>query len=81
MKRTLLALLGMVLTLSLFIACDEDDGKNLPSFVKENMKLVWNDEFDNDAKELNPDYWSHNTGGGGWGNNEVQVYTDRKSVV
>lgn len=79
MKRTLLALLGMVLTLSLFIACDEDDGKNLPSFVKEDMKLVWNDEFDNDAKELNPDYWSHNTGGGGWGNNEVQVYTEDKA--
>lgn len=36
------------------------------------MQLVWNDEFD--ASTINADYWSFETGAGGWGNNELQYY-------
>lgn len=36
---------------------------------------VWADEF-NDA-QLNRQNWKFDTGGGGWGNNELQFYTDR----
>ncbi|MBK9290111.1 MAG: family 16 glycosylhydrolase [Bacteroidetes bacterium] len=38
------------------------------------MYLSWSDEFDGSA--INQDNWSYNTGGGGWGNNELQIYTN-----
>ena len=41
-------------------------------------KLQWSDEFN--GKELNEDVWTYDIGTGfsGWGNNELQSYTDRK---
>ncbi len=36
--------------------------------------LVWSDEFDDTA--LNADFWTFETGGGGWGNNELQHYRE-----
>jgi beta-glucanase (GH16 family) len=39
--------------------------------------LVWNDEFDQpDGSQPNPQNWSYEKGGGGWGNGEAQKYTD-----
>jgi len=39
-------------------------------------ELLWSDEFDADAgTSINEDYWTCRTGGGGWGNNELQYYT------
>lgn len=37
--------------------------------------LVWSDEFL--GSTINPNNWTHEIGGGGWGNNELQYYTDR----
>lgn len=47
-------------------------------FVPEGYELVWSDEFDGDA--LNRDCWTPETGRGygGWGNAELQYYTDRQ---
>ena len=44
-------------------------------------KLKWSDEFN--GKELNEDNWTYDIGTGysGWGNNELQSYTDRKENV
>jgi beta-glucanase (GH16 family) len=40
--------------------------------------LVWADEFDlPDGSSPDLNSWNYSTGGGGWGNNELQVYTDR----
>lgn len=41
------------------------------------LKLVWSDEFD---KAGLPDAtkWAYDIGGNGWGNNELQFYTDRR---
>ncbi len=39
-----------------------------------NYQLVWSDEFN--GTELNLDNWTHEIGGNGWGNNELQYYTD-----
>jgi beta-glucanase (GH16 family) len=36
-------------------------------------QLSWSDEFD--GSSLNSGNWTPETGGGGWGNNEVQTYT------
>jgi beta-glucanase (GH16 family) len=40
--------------------------------------LVWVDEFDTDGGP-DPDKWGHDTGGGGWGNNELQTYTNTRT--
>jgi beta-glucanase (GH16 family) len=42
-------------------------------------QLVWSDEFDGpDGAAPDPAKWVHDVGGGGWGNNELQTYTDRR---
>jgi len=38
--------------------------------------LTWSDEFEGD---INLDNWTHEIGGNGWGNNELQYYTDLPS--
>ena len=45
-----------------------------PSIVApDGYKLVWNDEFDTPGKPSTSEWW-YETGGGGWGNNESQIY-------
>jgi beta-glucanase (GH16 family) len=39
--------------------------------------LVWSDEFD-EGMQPNPEKWSYQVGGGGWGNQELQYYTDSR---
>lgn len=40
--------------------------------------LVWADEFEQaDGSPPDPAKWGHDTGGSGWGNNELQYYTSR----
>lgn len=41
--------------------------------------LVWSDEFD--GTSLNPAVWTYETGNNGWGNNELENYTDRPQNV
>ena len=48
-------------------------------FVPEGYKLFWSDEFD--GPSLNADNWTCETGGHGWGNAELQYYTDRPENV
>lgn len=38
-------------------------------------KLVWSDEFEGQGHP-DPEKWSYDVGGHGWGNNELQFYTD-----
>ncbi|PHI19765.1 glycoside hydrolase [Lewinellaceae bacterium SD302] len=39
-------------------------------------KLVWSDEFDGNGAP-DPKKWAYDIGGQGWGNNELQYYTNR----
>lgn len=41
--------------------------------------LVWSDEFN--GTTLDESVWNYNTGGGGWGNNELQYYTNRPENI
>lgn len=63
-----------------FIAygCSTDETQTVAQFTE----LVWSDEFDLDGAP-NSDYWSYDIGTGfnGWGNNELQYYTDRPENV
>jgi beta-glucanase (GH16 family) len=42
-------------------------------------RLVWSDEFDSTSLNLNK--WSYQLGGNGWGNGELQNYTDKNAEV
>lgn len=44
--------------------------------------LVWSDEFNQpDGSSPDPTKWTYETGGGGWGNNELEYYTSRTNNV
>ena len=69
--------------LILFITCQEPKSSEKQPVVnewdKEGRALVWNDEFDGPA--LNLEKWSYEIGGHGWGNNELQYYSDDDSTA
>jgi beta-glucanase (GH16 family) len=47
----------------------------LTSAFGQDFTEVWSDEFDGPTIDLQN--WTFDVGGGGWGNNELQYYTDR----
>tara|TARA_X000000950_G_scaffold206499_1_gene248420 strand:+ start:40 stop:888 length:849 start_codon:yes stop_codon:yes gene_type:complete len=64
-----------------FIACSEEEvvsqNNEINDWEIEGWNIIWQDEFDQDSLDLTK--WSHETGGHGWGNNELQYYTDSDS--
>jgi|CZKU01.1.fsa_nt_gi beta-glucanase (GH16 family) len=51
---------------------DAPDGSALAGW-----KLTWSDEFNGaDGSAVDPAKWKHDVGGTGWGNNELEYYTD-----
>jgi len=44
-----------------------------------NMKLIWSDEFDRTT--LGTQYYTFETGGNGWGNNELQFYRAENTFI
>ncbi|TNF41747.1 MAG: glycoside hydrolase family 16 protein, partial [Cytophagales bacterium] len=75
--------LGTILFFSLgFVglsACT--DSNELPD---RGYTLVWADEFDGTTGDPpNPEFWTYDIGTGtdGWGNNELQYYTDRTENI
>ena len=43
--------------------------------------VIFEDEFNGPAGALPSSQWGYETGGGGWGNNELQIYTDSPANV
>ena len=73
-------LLMPILVGILFFGCDK--GEETPGSVYKT--LVWSDEFDGTTGDApNPDFWTYDigTGSGGWGNNELQYYTNRPQNI
>ncbi|PHI21154.1 glycosyl hydrolase family 16 [Lewinellaceae bacterium SD302] len=67
--------------LTTLTGCEADESQNLE---ERNFRLVWSDEFDGEAGTLpNPENWTYDigTGNNGWGNAELQYYTDNPSNV
>ncbi len=66
----------LLLSLTAFVGCERDDFQKLE---ERNWQLVWSDEFDGAAGTL-PDAtkWTFDlgTGDNGWGNQELQSYTN-----
>lgn len=67
----------LFILLTVFLSC-EDDKQVVAKFTQ----LVMQDEFDAEGQP-NPDLWGYDIGRGqnGWGNNELQFYTDRAENV
>jgi beta-glucanase (GH16 family) len=62
------------------VACGSEaarGGSGAPSPTAPSWRLVWSDEFDTPGAP-NPDRWYYDVGGHGWGNNELQFYTERR---
>ena len=45
----------------------------------EGYDLLWSDEFNGGS--LNSENWTYEFGGNGWGNNELQYYTDQNTLM
>ena len=59
------------------IAIDESIGWDTREW-----KLLWSDEFEAEAgAPISGESWTCEVGGQGWGNNELQYYTDRVENV
>lgn len=72
-SNTSMFIRGILLTLIIlgFAACENTS----TPLEEHNWQLVWSDEFDvNGAPDETK--WVYDLGGGGWGNNELQTYTD-----
>jgi beta-glucanase (GH16 family) len=65
-----------------FVACDTDETQEVAQFTN----IIWQDEFSTEGP-LDTSKWTYDLGDGtdqgipGWGNNELQYYTDRPENV
>ncbi len=68
----------MLITLFSLFSCSTDETQTVANFTE----LVMQDEFNTDGAP-NPAIWNYDIGTGdwGWGNNELQYYTDRSENI
>ncbi|WP_304226243.1 glycoside hydrolase family 16 protein [Gracilinema caldarium] len=71
----ILALSVILITSSCMFLPPEDSS----TLTFEGLSLAWSDEFDGASDAPDSAKWTYDLGGGGWGNNEVQTYTDTRT--
>lgn len=74
-------LLFFIVVMLGILGCTRDDFQKLE---ERNWQLVWSDEFEGEAGQLpDPAMWTFDigTGEGGWGNQELQYYTNNPQNV
>jgi len=66
----------LFLCLLLLSSCEALNLSSAPTPIEppDGWQLVWHDEFD--EKKIDVSNWTYDLGGGGWGNGEMQTYTD-----
>jgi beta-glucanase (GH16 family) len=74
----LLLIGGACVVIAPWLSSPESPSSAPPPEVEPNgPNLIWGDEFEGPSgMPPDPDLWTHETGGGGWGNDELQYYTD-----
>ena len=81
-KRILSILMALTLTITGLQGVNLSNSEKVFA-VDSDWKLVWSDEFEGDS--LDTDIWCYDVGigpeGNGWGNEEIQYYTDRADNV
>ncbi|MDZ7682753.1 MAG: glycoside hydrolase family 16 protein [Fodinibius sp.] len=85
MRKFLFGVIGIMMIFTLTV-CGDDKGITTSGNGEENptdttsssgeYELVWSDEFNYEGAP-DPDKWNFEIGASGWGNNELQYYTDR----
>jgi len=70
-------------TYSVTVTAKSSTGRTASKTISVNVTIgtntsnvIWSDEFDKDGAP-DPTKWGYDTGGGGWGNNELEYYTSR----
>lgn len=78
-KHTLLLGIACTSLLVTFNSCEREAVQTLP---QRSWQLVWSDDFTGTAGSA-PDNskWSFDLGGGGWGNSELQTYTNNSNNI
>ncbi|HEX4875947.1 MAG TPA: hypothetical protein VFV31_04695, partial [Chitinophagaceae bacterium] len=73
-KNTWLLGIACISLLVIFNSCEREAVQTLP---QREWQLVWSDDFNGTAGSA-PDNskWVFDLGGGGWGNSELQTYTN-----
>ena len=66
---------GTIQNLGTYLSIDNTGYTSALSYP--GMTLVWSDEFN--GKSLNSANWTYETGGSGWGNNELEYYTNSEN--
>lgn len=74
MKKTVAFVLSMVMVV-LAMAVTVTTSQKVKAASTTGSQLVWSDEFNGSA--LDTSKWGYEIGGSGWGNNELQYYTNR----
>ncbi|MDT0351261.1 glycoside hydrolase family 16 protein [Pseudonocardia charpentierae] len=75
MRASLVLLLGLAVAAVLLTNCSRSRYEDVAAST--DWQLVWSDEFDGAAGSTpGADKWTYATGGDGWGNEELQHYTD-----
>lgn len=79
LKNKYLPIFATAVMLTPFLGCKEDAVQTLP---ERNWELTWSDEF-NGTANTSPDNtkWAFDIGNGGWGNAELEYYTNRTDNV
>lgn len=78
-KNLVLSVAAYTLGVAMLLGCEV---KSEQTVSNRSWELVWSDEF-NGSANASPDTakWKFDLGAGGWGNNELQNYTNRSSNV
>src|SRR3984893_17306318 len=68
---------GAILLVGLWVVGGRAEAQ-APQSATSIWKMVWSDEFNGpDGSPVDSSKWVSETGGGGWGNNELEHYTNR----
>jgi len=79
MKSELPRAVLFVVTLCVFVVCARTATQTSAAAMSSpQWILVWSDDFNGTSgSPVDPSKWVSETGGGGWGNNELETYTNR----
>lgn len=77
MKKTVAFVLSMTMIVSAMTITVTTTSQTVKAAPTTNSTLVWSDEFNGSSLDTSKWGYEIGTGAGGWGNNELQYYTNR----